>query len=47
MLHFVRMFVLKVNMKNLEWVNCLSKCYIIWHMKNMQWDECLCKCYTS
>jgi hypothetical protein len=45
--------ILKLNMKNLEWHNCLCKCYTSYHcytqvsIKNLEWDECLCKCYTS
>jgi hypothetical protein len=36
---------------NLEWDECLCKCYITIvlkvKMKKLEWDECLCKCYIT
>jgi hypothetical protein len=47
--------VLKVNMKKLEWVKCLCKCYTSQKLlfvcqskyEKLKWHECLCKCCTS
>jgi hypothetical protein len=36
-------------MKNLEWDECLCKCYITHskYAKSWEWVECSCKCYIT